>query len=218
LTSVPGYGAGEEYLHFLRLDAEKQEHILDAAFSEILERGFVGARTDRIAEQAGISKGLLFHYFGNKDGLYKFLLQTSAQRIAQDLFSSLDMSKGCVFDVIKRMMRVKIELCEKYPKEAAFLVGFYANKHLPEDLAAYRETLKYIANSYVEKISDTLDENLLRDDVNKETALDIIIWVYKKYTGRVISERRTALIKGDWYSVADDFSKYLDILKRGLYK
>jgi TetR/AcrR family transcriptional regulator len=43
--------------------------ILDAAGVEICRHGPAGARIDAIAEAAGINKRMLYHYFGNKDGL-----------------------------------------------------------------------------------------------------------------------------------------------------
>jgi AcrR family transcriptional regulator len=217
LENVPGYGTGEDYVHFLKLSAEKQEFILNTAYSEIIDLGYYGARTDTIAEKANISKGILFHYFGSKGGLYKFLLQTAVQRISRDVFSSLDTSNGDIFDIIKRIMHVRIELCEKYPNETAFFISFYTSNRLPEDLAEYRQTFRHMDYNYIEEMSVALDENLLRDDVAKETALEIIIWVYKMYTNRVISEMRTAREKRDWHSLADEFDKYRKILKRGIY-
>ncbi|WP_127755073.1 MULTISPECIES: TetR/AcrR family transcriptional regulator [unclassified Devosia] len=48
--------------------------ILVAARAEFAERGFEGARVDAIAERAGANKRLLYHYFGNKEDLYRAVL------------------------------------------------------------------------------------------------------------------------------------------------
>jgi TetR/AcrR family transcriptional regulator len=53
-------------------DAEvAREAILRAAEEVFGERGFDGARVDAIAEAAGYNKALIFHYFGDKLGLYQ---------------------------------------------------------------------------------------------------------------------------------------------------
>lgn len=47
-----------------------RDAILAAALKLFAERGFHGATMREIAQEAGISQGLLHHHFGNKDGLW----------------------------------------------------------------------------------------------------------------------------------------------------
>lgn len=49
--------------------------ILAAATAEFAALGLGGARVDAIAEQAGINKRMLYHYFGTKDDLYRAVLE-----------------------------------------------------------------------------------------------------------------------------------------------
>lgn len=51
---------------FLNLNPEKQDRILNAALKEFAQKGYQNASTNEIVKEAGISKGLLFHYFNNK--------------------------------------------------------------------------------------------------------------------------------------------------------
>lgn len=50
---------------------ETRGRILDAATEEFAAHGFAGARVDAIARSAGCNKQLIYHYFGNKSGLYE---------------------------------------------------------------------------------------------------------------------------------------------------
>ncbi len=50
--------------------AEREERILDAAAHEFGEHGFQAASMERIARAAGITKALIYQYFGSKEGLY----------------------------------------------------------------------------------------------------------------------------------------------------
>ena len=52
-----------------------QERILKAAFKEFAEKGFAGARVDAIARRAGINKRMLYHYFGDKEALFRQVLR-----------------------------------------------------------------------------------------------------------------------------------------------
>jgi AcrR family transcriptional regulator len=49
--------------------------ILRAATAEITAKGLNGARVDTIAKRAGVNKRMLYHYFGDKQGLYLAVLE-----------------------------------------------------------------------------------------------------------------------------------------------
>ena len=50
--------------------ADREQQILDAAVAEFAERGYAHASMAVIAGRAGISKPLVYEYFGSKEGLY----------------------------------------------------------------------------------------------------------------------------------------------------
>jgi len=62
---------------------QTQQRILEAALQEFAAKGFVGARVDVIARRARINKRMLYHYFGDKEGLFREVLRRKiAQRSA----------------------------------------------------------------------------------------------------------------------------------------
>ena len=68
-----------------------QERILAAAVSEFSAKGFSGARVDAIARRASINKRMLYHYFGDKERLFRAVLRTKmAQRAAWLAASPMD--------------------------------------------------------------------------------------------------------------------------------
>ncbi|WP_248304871.1 TetR/AcrR family transcriptional regulator [Devosia sp. FKR38] len=64
-----------------RDSARTKAEILEAGRAEFAERGFEGARVDAIAALAGANKRLLYHYFGNKEELYRAVLLDAYQEI-----------------------------------------------------------------------------------------------------------------------------------------
>jgi AcrR family transcriptional regulator len=52
-----------------------RERILSAALKEFAAKGFAGARVDAIARRAAINKRMLYHYFGDKEDLFKAVLR-----------------------------------------------------------------------------------------------------------------------------------------------
>ncbi|MBM3529814.1 MAG: TetR/AcrR family transcriptional regulator [Alphaproteobacteria bacterium] len=51
--------------------------ILAAAVSEFTDKGYAGARIDAIARRSGANKRMIYHYFGDKDGLYRAVLESA---------------------------------------------------------------------------------------------------------------------------------------------
>ncbi len=51
-------------------DSSTRQRILDAARTEFAAHGKAGARVDRIAQQAGINKAMIYYHFQSKENLY----------------------------------------------------------------------------------------------------------------------------------------------------
>jgi AcrR family transcriptional regulator len=58
-----------------RNPGRSRERILSAALKEFSAKGFAGARVDVIARRANINKRMLYHYFGDKEELFKAVLR-----------------------------------------------------------------------------------------------------------------------------------------------
>jgi TetR/AcrR family transcriptional regulator len=75
---------------------QTRARILDAATREFSENGLVGARTEQIAEAAGVNKALIYYYFQGKEALYVAALESVAQRMVVNSLRGLvlDCSAG----------------------------------------------------------------------------------------------------------------------------
>jgi len=58
-----------------RNPARTRETILKAAVAEFCSNGFTGARVENISAKSGANMRLLYHYFGDKEGLYTAVLE-----------------------------------------------------------------------------------------------------------------------------------------------
>lgn len=58
--------------------------ILDIALNHFIRYGFYGTSTRKITEEAGISSGLMFHYFPNKLALYEALVEIGCEKLTID--------------------------------------------------------------------------------------------------------------------------------------
>src|SRR5688572_8086879 len=59
-----------------------RESILAAALEEFAQRGFDGAKVDRIAQHAKVNKAMLYYHFRSKGALYVEILRTQFGAVA----------------------------------------------------------------------------------------------------------------------------------------
>jgi AcrR family transcriptional regulator len=60
---------------------EKQEKIVQAALQLFAKEGYHATSTSKVAKHAGVSEGLIFRHFGNKDGLLQAILDEGERRL-----------------------------------------------------------------------------------------------------------------------------------------
>lgn len=69
---------------------ESRAAILQAAVREFAEHGIAGARTDAIAQAAGVNKALLYYYFEDKEMLYRAVLDRVFSGLKERVFGALE--------------------------------------------------------------------------------------------------------------------------------
>lgn len=81
---------------------EKKEKILNAALKLFADDGYKATSTSRVAKAAGVSEGLIFRHFKNKEGLLEAILQQGEEK-AKLLFSDIVMESNPKL-VIKKLL------------------------------------------------------------------------------------------------------------------
>jgi TetR/AcrR family transcriptional regulator len=69
---------------------QTRARILDAAIREFSSNGLAGARTEQIAEAAGVNKALLYYYFKGKEALYAAALESVAESVRASSMAVLE--------------------------------------------------------------------------------------------------------------------------------
>ncbi|MCK5731155.1 MAG: helix-turn-helix transcriptional regulator [Draconibacterium sp.] len=83
---------------------EKQEKILQAALQLFAKEGFHATSTSKVAKLAGVSEGLIFRHFGNKEGLLHAILAEGENKL-RNLFVDIVMESEP-----KQVIRKAIEM------------------------------------------------------------------------------------------------------------
>ena len=92
---------------FFDLPKEKQDKIINGAVKIFAINGYKKASTDDMVRDTGVSKGLWFHYFENKLGLYTFVSDYIIRFYCMEL-SSMMPEGGDYFKKIYEIERIKV--------------------------------------------------------------------------------------------------------------
>lgn len=205
---------------FMSLDEEKRERIINAALGEFAQRGYKNASTNEIVKNADISKGLLFHYFGNKKSLFLFLIDYAINIFADGFYSRINYDET---DILKRwgqIVLLKIELIQKYPSLYTFLLTAFS-----DDSTEIKHELENIDKSLVEdaykRLLTNIDTTVFKSDMDPEQVIKIIVWVTQGFSNEELEKLRNIPDYKTVFNVASlipKFDTYMELLKKVFYK
>lgn len=122
-----------------RLSAdERREQLMAAAVAVIAEHGFRAASADAIVARAGVSKGLLWHYFADVDDLLAQTARRTVLGIARAVGEGIDLAAPAP-EVLRAAIRAAARIPERFGDEHRALQQIVPNLRTPE--GAVRLTL-----------------------------------------------------------------------------
>jgi len=93
--------------------ADLKARILLSAIEEFGRHGYDNASTNMIVHNAGVSKGLLFHYYGSKENLFLACLDFMSARVEKYIYGCIDFSDTDLFNRIRQSLHLKMRFCRE---------------------------------------------------------------------------------------------------------
>ena len=106
---------------FFDLAREKQDRMINGAIEVFAKNGYKHASTDDMVKTVGVSKGLWFHYFGSKEGIYVFVYDYCVKYMLLELSTIVDENETDYFELIRQIAKTKIKVGRSYPYLTIFL-------------------------------------------------------------------------------------------------
>lgn len=113
--------------------------------------GLAGARTERIAESAGVNKALLYYYFRSKDALYAAALETVSSRVAETSMSVL--SREC--SAGERILRFALSHFDRIYSQPVF------QNLMQQEMIRMRKGQSNALNPLVERLFKPMGDKML---------------------------------------------------------
>jgi AcrR family transcriptional regulator len=186
--------------------AEREHQIVAMAVAEFAARGYAGASMVDIAARAGISKPLIYQYFGSKDGLYLACLH----QVAGDLLDRLEVAELSVDDTVaSRVYALQAIFDALEPQRSAWQLLYDTTKPADGPIAEaaedYQSRTQHLAASGSERfLSARGDHDPLDTDVLTAVWMGVVNTVvtwwltHPEESAEAMTERCYRLIGAIW--------------------
>lgn len=158
----------------------KRRRILEAAQGCLGELGYAGATVTEIARRAGVSNGLLYQFFRNKEALFATVLEQVVREWVRAMLPREDESASAA---LEGMFRRSVGFCRTHPLLPALLRGDPALQ-LARLGAAGRDRVEPHRALVASLLERGIEAREFRADLDVSATADVICQLQSDYSGR----------------------------------
>lgn len=182
----------EVQLHQIR--DERKEQILGAAAVVFARRGITGTKMSMIAVEAGISHGLLYHYFSSKDQLFSAIVRLAMEESFETIANVYEIP-GSPLEKLTELTRFILD-----KGNSAFFALIYeaqTSENVPEEARKLLE--EYPLQRYIDLLLPLFIEGQQRGEFITNNAEELITWYFSIISGLMVVNNHEA----SEYSIPD---------------
>lgn len=167
---------------------EKKNKIAKAGFKLFCEKGFYHTNTNEIAKEAGVSTGIVYHYFKDKKAIFLAAIDQMGPKFDVEMIKNLNLSKNrkeletFLSDIIDK--DIQFHTIFKAAHEE-----FLAMSHSDPDVAEYMRNFKAKGLSSIADCLPSLGFNIS----NPREKVDIAYHMIDQYCDAVVLNRCDAV-------------------------
>ena len=209
--------------HILQnMDDDKRDRIINAAISEFALYPYEKASTNGIVKKAGISKGLIFHYFGDKKNLYDYVTRFVLNTLMEEITKQIDYEINDIFERIKQVVILKVRLNLEYPQMFNFIFMMLNQEAETMDVKGIMDVYEKYGVNVQEMMAKVytynIDYSVFKDGTDVPSVINIIRWSLEKYAEEYMQAMGNDITKIDFKTALDGLDTYTNILKQAFYR
>lgn len=195
---------------FSQLSKEHQLKIINAGLECFGKYGYQKANTEDIAKKAGISKGLLFYYFKNKQSFYLYLYDF-CEKMAKK-YMQLDEIKEITdfFDLLDYGTIKKLKMIEKYPYMLNFLIKMLYSQKNEVFYQRIQRTTQEAYTYYFQYI----DRSRFKEGVDPFHIYKMLLWMGEGYLVEKVRQQQEI----DVEELMNEFESWKKMFKEMCYR
>lgn len=184
--------------------------MINASLKIFALEGYDHASTDDIVKEAGISKGLLFHYFISKLGLYSFIYDYSVRYLMLEL-NKVSQEEKDYFKLYEQIKYSELQVMKNYPYMLQF-INKSKDENVSEALLETEDKRNILPQRYVEILAQASHERF-RSEVDAEYLTKLIGYTMD---GLMSEQFRSGSFQPENYY--EELCHYLDMLRALCYQ
>jgi AcrR family transcriptional regulator len=193
------------------MEPEKRDRVINAALT-VFRHGYEHTSTDDIVREAGISKGLLYHYFGTKEGLYEFLLSYALDLMGKEYYTLLNTGQRDILELMRQSLLLKMDLSYRFPALFDFMGAAYA-------AGEYAGKFSSMQGDMISRLHSNADMSMFKEDIDAHKAVNIIQWSLLGYSNSHISrDKSIADYQASYEAYLKEIDEYFSLFKKIFYK
>ena len=197
-----------------KMNPDKKVRLINAAMKEFGENRFEKASTNVIVKEAGISKGLLYHYFSSKKELFNYLFEYSMKTIALPIAEAVDFEDGDIIRRIERITKVKVKIFDEMPSLLSFSKAMYEGMDYEEVKNIIGKYNPIPVDMYY---SHNVDKSLFRQGVDVAMAIKNIQYTLEKVADSYLTQQKMG-IEPDINHIIHEVEAFLAHFRNTYYK
>ncbi|MGN1377922.1 MAG: TetR/AcrR family transcriptional regulator [Dorea sp.] len=197
---------------FLALPKEKQDAIIEAGYSCFAQMGYKKASAADIAAKAGISKAMIFHYFGCKKNMYLHLVQCAFDEVDRWNEKYMPLEHADFFSRFIAKVRCQSGMLQSHPAVMAFLLSVRIEDHaeVKDDIMQNLQNREMYQQEL--QLFDA-DKDRFKEDVKPELVMHLLSNYIENIARKAAVNQITELD-----SIIEEVIACVEMLKRNLYK
>lgn len=154
---------------------QTRSKILFHAIEHFATHGYSNASSNQIVKDAGVAKGLLFHYFSNKQTLYMACLQEVLREVQEQLDPFLQQMPRDLFDRLALFLKWKKEL---YHSSSYLFLFLMRSTQLPLEVQSQADAVLITWRKKNASLLAEYDTSLWEPMVNQNDALEVVVFLF----------------------------------------
>ena len=197
-----------------KMSPDKKVRLINAAMKEFGENRFDKASTNVIVKEAGISKGLLYHYFSTKEELYNYIFDYAVKAVALPIAEQIGLEDRDIIRRIERITKLKMKILNEIPALLDFSKTMYAGMDYEEIKKSVEKYNPIPLDMYY---SHNIDSTLFKEGVDVAIAIKTIQYTLERL-GEIYRIQRNMGIEPNMDHIFREVESFLAHFRNTLYK
>lgn len=194
---------------------EKVYKIVNSAFKVFSNNDLEKASTNMVVTQAGISRGLLYHYFKDKQELFDFLVYFSVKIVVVDLKEKIDWDDSDFINRLRQALIIKVEQIYRFPYMLEFFTK-YADKLSKSSINT--QTEEFFPGIREKFYNYNLDFSQVKEGVDVGKMVNVIKYSLKGIIQKYLDTARSSSENFEKEPLINEIDEYISFFREQFYK